>query len=255
MSINCLKTKLKVSVSNSNLPIFNTIVFQPNAAGEYSGIRLAGQEVILDVEDGTLKYTSSGNVISTPFTMDVVSSTNLTFVANSSNSKLIVRNKYELLDIFDMAIDLSMLACCTKIATLGTYSGKLLYGSISNLKTLVGLQKVDFSTNTKVHGDIAVLGKLPLIHTLGFRASTNLHGTVESVIAGLINGGRTSAMTKEAGIVWTSTNTNVDIKFNDDYPTTNGYFLWEAGETAGQYVITYKSSSDDSTISSRTITV
>ena len=252
MANECLVTKL-VGASSGDLPMFNKLYFKPGVAGTTTVIfgGATGKPVILSSNGGSVT-DNSDNPVTLPSSMQWATTRKL--VAADADSEFIVDNKYNLATNFNFPCDLKEIAFCTGITILGD-STALLFGDLVNIKNLVNITNLKFTSNTGITGNLKDLGRLTALKQLEMRYATNIEGNIEDMIAGMIANGRTSASVKADGIKFTSLLGAEKVKFGGAKPSTNGYFVWGAGLNVGEYTITYKKESDDSTISSVTVVV
>lgn len=195
MSNNCLVTKLKDTVENSNLPVLNTLIIDVKSNAGYSSnmssIMFKASEALV------IKTTGSGYFATTFAGLDDPSErlTELTVNANTNqrlyfyngNYQIYVNNKYTLTELtfynsaghasqvfsFDLE-DIEYSRGITSIRTYGTAKG-----DISKLSKMTDLVILNLTLATLTSGNVNSLEALSKLETIQFYGCQNISGSIE----------------------------------------------------------------------------
>lgn len=200
--MNCLVIKLKESIENDKLPIFNGIVIRGiNTAKIYSRENGGNTDIIWEiVGDGHFENSSGDNLGKVINQSQFPTSSQSITIQSNSDVILRVKNVKELKELSitnyttrsEVKID-GLEYLNVKIFSLksGNY-GKSTYFDISELQYSTDIETVDLSYLTKIKGDITEIFGDKTKLTFFESHVSGLSGTLESFVHAQRSNGRTS---------------------------------------------------------------
>lgn len=195
MSNNCLVTKLKGTVENSNLSVLNTLIIDVKSNAGYSSnmssIMFKASEALVIKTTGSGYFATTFAGLDDPATrlteLTINANTNQRLYFSNGNYQIYVNNKYTLTELtfynnagpasqifsFDMeGIEYS--SGITSIRTYGTAKG-----DVSNLSKMTDMVILNLTLATLVSGDISSLSALDKLETVQFYGCPNISGSIE----------------------------------------------------------------------------
>ena len=203
--MNCLVTKLKETVADSNLAPFGYSLMDMYISNGQSVTLISSTKDAIRAITSDTKVTVSEN----DFTVENIGSANRVTVyvkntiervspnSSSQDQSVDISNLYDFLDLVDLSStgytnkfrgSISSVANLTKLKRILT-QGNLITGDLSSLSELLDLEDLNMS-QTSIRGDIAKLGKLiKLGSTNAALNDTNIRGAFESFVESLLKNG------------------------------------------------------------------
>lgn len=209
---NCLKTQLKGSVNNSNLPVFDAFVLKVNNTTQENKVFTVNGSVgdVITIEASESKIQ---------FNQQSAPANKLSFTCTSSN-KLVycypgeytvrIKSKYKVkaLNLTQyIAIDIDQI-------------GK------TNIETFSANYAVSSYTGINTNGDITSLGALTSITSINL-IYTAVTGSVEDFVKEQVKNGRSTVGTSEP-ISFGKTTTTIPLGSKNTDNSTNWYLSWES---------------------------
>jgi len=251
MANDCLVTKLKKSVNNSDLMKLGVITMQVSAIDPFN----ANNNIKLRYKDESGKAITDGMFMNsqgvpTGTSKDVNANTDTYLILDVNQCNVDIYNKYAVKELSCGArfyLDLKMLSYCNEltyleanltgtleqlaslssIETILTHNDSNLIGNISAIKDLSSITVLKITGITGVYGNIADLGKLTSLTRLAI-GDTRISGSVEDFVAAQRLNGRTTC----EGILVPYLGTNTGITFNGAAApkASNQTLSWTASE-------------------------
>lgn len=231
---NCLKTQLKSSVQDENLPVFNalTVHIKPGTVD-------INRRFIIVAQNPAKAYVVGNGYINTVYenletekkkevTLNNYPSVNSIYLSNGTYD-VVIENKYgftrfECGSFMNNVIEgVSSFKYLENIVTFSFVNGSL-SGGIEELSGLTALNSL-YLENNNIYGDLSSLGTLINITSLQL-FSNNISGLLEEFVRNQINSGRSSVDTSH------SINCNHILKYatfgGNHYNETYCYLVWES---------------------------
>ena len=196
---NCLVTKLKGSVDNDNLPVFNCInVTYKKLASQsrYSQwVKFSSETKDIDVSiiSGTGQFLDGAYPSGTAITRDTltiphgIGEPSDKSLSQSTDVILKITDKYDL-NYFGltiaMTLDLSELAYCIGLKTITVFGGlgsyEYITGELGSLSGLQNLKTLELNKMPNVTGDISALSTLTALEGIKLASMVGISGDISS---------------------------------------------------------------------------
>ena len=265
MITNCLVTKLKATVNNPNLPIYNAIVVDvkevANPTSDTQLVLAQGEGVSIEVPseypmtdsthfaNGTYKaiirnkYAISGiSAFGSSLTLDINQlngCTGIIKIQGDATWKGDIKNLALLTNLTNVRLrnspeligDISVFANLTNLENLNL-NGSGISGNISAFANLTSLTALSF-TNCGVEGNYESLGNLTQLTSLPVLTDTNIHGSFDEFVSRQVTAGRTTyaAGTSSVGSLLTN------CTFGGKTRTSGSDWTWPSWNGANKVVV------------------
>ena len=219
--MDCLVTTLKADTQNNNLPLFEKLEIAVNNVGSVSNFLFQSTDSSkISLYDGNGDKTGE---ISSKTTAQTIDFTGVT--------KLVVENKYKLLNLHlsntGFSFDIAGLYNVTSLKELNI-SGSSVFGNITKLQKCINLGTLDCWNVSGINGDMGVLATISRLGVGGFlnvKIGNVLYDLKDFAAAGVASGRNTALLKSNAyAYYWSNM-----LKLNNTTCTSSNFnsFGWE----------------------------